>query len=63
MKLPSKIIATKQVVYETDFALFLAKENGIDTTNWTIEDVVNMLDDEITSDFGQEANPVIEFVD
>ena len=58
--LPKQIVATKQVIYDTDFALFLAKENGIDTTGWTIEDVVEMLDGEISRDFGDYSNPTIE---
>lgn len=60
MTIPKQIVATKQVIYDTDFAFFLAKENGIDTTNWTLEDVVQMLEMEISRDFGDYSNPTIE---
>jgi hypothetical protein len=58
--LPKQIVATKTVVYDVDFAFTLAKDNGIDTTNWQLADVIQMLEQEIIEDFGYNDDPVLE---
>ena len=58
--LPKQIKATKTVIYDVDFALTLAKDNGLDTTGWTTADVIQILEQEITEDFGYENDPEFE---
>lgn len=57
--LPKQIKATKTMLYDVSEALNLAKEQNIDTTNWTTADVINFLDFDISEDFGND-NPEFE---
>jgi hypothetical protein len=58
--LPKQIKATKTVIYDVDLALTLAKDNNLDTTNWTTADVIQMLEEEIVEDFGYDQSPTFE---
>lgn len=58
--LPKQIKATKSVTYDVEFALFMANERNIDTTNWTTADVIAILEQEIIEDFGYDDPPTFE---